>query len=791
MNAGSNLEGGRESSVNPDLLKRDFGIALSPRLGGASLSEGRLTLFGTPSVTAPTATLGAKPLALLAYLALEPGRHARDELAALLWSDSPTDAARASLRQALRQIRNKLGDLVEIEAATVALGPDMRSDVREFLDASDRTPETAARYDVPRFLSGFAVRHASAFEEWAEATRQHLVRRYVRALEKATRDAMNRSRWRDAVELADRWLACEPLSETAAYLAIEALYMAGKRGEALARYQAHREHLKLEAGAEPGTGLRELAHRIAEERAPVTAQRTTPPGGAEGPPDAAFDPTLTGREEEWQRVRATWHEASRGSARALLIEGEAGVGKTRLAEELLQWAKAEGATVLRGQGYDPTYGLPNAPIIEALRATLDAPGLAGTPPAWLAEAARLLPDLSTRYPHLSAGAPQPEEQDARQRRFEAVAQVLLALAAERPTVLMIDDLQLCDAETCALAHFLTQRFGDAAILLLFTATLGEVERHTAAARLCRAIRAERRARVLTLGPLPEDAVWGMIRELGHVSTPEGARRFAHRVHTVTDGNPFHVLELLKALFRQGVLTQDPASDEWIPGVEIDPDSYEQIEMPRTVREAIGDRYALLPYEQRDILATIAVAGRGVEPAVLSRVYGISRLRTAALADALVELRLLAEEEGVYRCAHPVIREVVTATLTPARRRELHRALALALEALATPEELTRIGGEIAHHAERGGEPELASRLALVASEAAVGESAFEEALSWLDLAARVATTPEARQAVNARTAHVLSLAGWAEAPSEKRRKGTPSRGFALRDLDLQIPEGED
>src|SRR5262249_20294781 len=142
----------------------------------------------------------------------------------------------------------------------------------------------------------------------------------------------------------------------------------------------------------------------------------------------------------------------------------------------------------------------------------------------------------------------------------------------------------------------------------------------------------------------------------------------------------------------------------------------------------------------DILITIAVAGSGCRTDLLSHVHGISRLRAATIADDLVERRLLEEDGGAYRCAHPVIARVVRDGLTTSRRRELHRAIAGAVELVAEADEEACQPGEIARHAELGGDRALAYRSSLRASEAARQRYAYEEALAWLDLAAEVAAS---------------------------------------------------
>jgi hypothetical protein len=186
------------------------------------------------------------------------------------------------------------------------------------------------------------------------------------------------------------------------------------------------------------------------------------------------------------------------------------------------------------------------------------------------------------------------------------------------------------------------------------------------------------------------------------------------------------------------------------------------------------------------LITAAVAGFGCRTEVLSHVHGISRLHAAQVADALVDRRLLIEEGGAYRCSHPVIAHVVRSGLTLSRRREIHRSLALALERLTESTNTRELAGEIARHADRGGEPALAYRFALRAGEAAMERYAFAEALSWLDLAATNATAGSEADAVNRLTANVLGAAGWSEAPPVQKLGGPLTRELEREDFDLPM-----
>ena len=260
-----------------------------------------------------------------------------------------------------------------------------------------------------------------------------------------------------------------------------------------------------------------------------------------------------------------------------------------------------------------------------------------------------------------------------------MAQLILALAAERPLVISLDDLQWCDGDSCNLIHFLVRRTEQAPVLWLGTLCLGELERDAPPARLCRALRAKSRANVVTLGPLTEEQLWRMIREMGHVSTPTGARRFASRIFGVTGGNPFYVIELLKTMFAQGLLSVDEETGEWTAPPGAGADHGRELPVSRTVHDVIAERVDRLPDQLSEVLITIAVGGSGCRTNVLSHVHGISRLHAAAVGDALVDRRLVVEEGGVYRCAHPVIAHVVRDGLTASRRSEVHRSLALSLE----------------------------------------------------------------------------------------------------------------
>jgi len=732
---------------------------------------------GAPVVPQP----GSKALALLAYLVMEPHPHSRETLAALLWGESPEHEARASLRQALKQLRTGLGELVQGDRRLIELAEPVECDAEQFRRRVTQEPSLAASTEVPRFLEGFSVRHAPRFEEWAAETRSALLLQHTTALGILVREAMGQWHWREAVELADRWLACDPLSDEAARLAVESRYLAGNRGAALARFAEYRALLLRETGCEPSRGLLTLVRRVESDSTPTaTSPAVSDEWYARAP---TFSANLIGRSREWRTLEQCWRAVTRGQGRIVLLEGEAGVGKSRLADDFVRHAVAEGAIALRGRGYDATAAIPFAPVVEALRGALAAPGLAGAAPEWLAEAARLLPELRQRFTLLPPTGPAASPPEA-WRVFEGVAQLLSAVAAEQPIVVTIDDLHWCDEDSANLLRFLIRRLEQHSVLWLATVTLGEMERDAPAARLTRVLRAKSHATSISLSCLDEEEVWQLIRELGHLSAPTTGRRFARRVYSITGGNPFYILELLKTMFAQGLLATDEQTHEWTaPAGALETGT--MFPLSRTVQEVIAERLDRLPDELAEVLITLAVSGgAGCRPEVLSHVHGMSRLHAASVADALVDRRLVVEDGGAYRAAHPVIAHVVRDGLTATRRREVHRSLALSLEQTLPPEALSQAAGEIARHADRGGEPGLAYRAALTASRAALERIAFAEALSWLDLAAASATEGEQRADVNRRTADLLETAGWSEVPPGTPRGLPATREIVSDDLDL-------
>ncbi|HWJ22897.1 MAG TPA: AAA family ATPase [Gemmatimonadaceae bacterium] len=633
-----------------------------------------VTMDGSPP---PGPPLGAKTLALLAYLALEPGVHSREELMALLWGDFPEAKARASLRQALTHLRHALGDALHVSRASVALVGPIECDVDAVRHGGgDRDAMLAV--DLSHFLADLSLRRCAAFDEWADATRRRLQRGQAAALAERVGDALARLDWREAADVADRWLAADPLSDDAARAAVEAHHLAGDRGAALAIYAEHGARVLAECGRPPDRALRSLAERIAHdaERANDSSASASARAAA---PVPSFRAPLRGRDREWAALQRAWRTTTEGAGRVVIVEGVIGTGKSRLADDFARWVTSHGGTVLFGGAHESGAAVPFALLGDVLRSAVDAPGVAGADGQWLAELSRLVPELRQRLPGVPA-PPVAAPADA-WRLFEGAAQLLLALAAEQPVLVVLDDAQWCDADSASLAGFLVHRLARAAVLWCVTVTLGAAERGTPGMRLARVLRTTPEADVLRPGPLGEADVGAMLRELGGLPDTPAVRGLVHQLHRETRGSPLYIMELLRSLFARQLLTLTPdgawrLSAEYADGRAAD---IALADLPE-VRAPIEEQIGRLADDARDVLVTIAVADdTRCDTDLLSHVHGISRLRAAAIGEALRDRALVAECEGAYRCAHPVIATVVRSSVSASWRREVERAVAVLRE----------------------------------------------------------------------------------------------------------------
>jgi DNA-binding SARP family transcriptional activator/Tfp pilus assembly protein PilF len=663
-----------------------------PDLGGNRVPELTLALLGPPRVErdgAPVQVDTRKAIALLAYLAMSGERLGRDLVAGMLWPDADQAHARAALRRTLTVTGKALGGgWLRADRVTVWLDADgCRFDVRRFREllrdcgghghppqatcprCADPLAEAVALHRG-EFMAGFALRDADTFEEWQGTNADALGRELAGALERLVAALLAAGSLERALEAAHRWLLLDPLHEPAHRQLMRLYAWSGQRAAALRQYRDCVRILDEELGVAPLTETTALYRAITEERLePPPAPPVTAAPAAAGPPARAPQPPLVGRAAAWASLVGAFDGAGAGG-RLVVLEGEAGVGKTRLAEALAAHAAARDAAVIARACYEEELGLAFGPFVEALRAA--PPGwVQRLPTHWLAEVARLLPELATGRPGQAA----PDGPSARARFLEGLRQALLAATAgPEPGLLLLDDLHWADQASVELLTYLVRRLAEWPCCVLLTWRGDQVPRGHPLRRLAREAQRAGVATVLRLDRLGEADV----AELVGAVAPERAGEAAW-LYRETEGLPFFLVEYLAA--------------------GAPPDG----SLPEGVRDLLAARAAAAGETGWQLLTAAAVIGRSFDVGILRQASGRGDEETVAALEELTVRGLVREVGEAYDFTHDKLRAFVYEEAGLARRRLLHRRVAEALARRARGRDPAALAAVVGRHLQLAGE----------------------------------------------------------------------------------------
>jgi DNA-binding SARP family transcriptional activator len=612
----------------------------------------------------------ARAESLLTFLVLHRQAVAsRQHLAFLLWPDSTEAQARTNLRHLLHTLRTRLPDAdryLEVTSRTVGWRADAPcwldvSAFEELLDVSgDRKGVEVALRDAVALYTGDLLE--GCYDDWLLGERERLRQRQLDALEKLATVCEARGDLEDAIGHAERLLRGDPLREHAYRQLMRCHAARGDRARAVRIYHVCCSTLERELGVWPSSATDAVYRELVRQR-PVPAPT----------PASRAGPSLVGRGREQAELAAAWRAGDAGQSRMVVVSGEAGVGKSRLVEEFRGWCARRGAVVAEARCYPAEGSLAYAPVVGWLRSAALRARWSRLDTARLRELARLLPELLDEMPDVAPPDPLPEG-DQRRRLFDAVAAVVVAGA--EPLLLVLDDLQHADRETCRLLHYLLRAHPDARLLVVATVRRADLETAHPLHDLLAGVRARDRLAEIALArlDLEETAV------LAHrVSGAPLSAADVQYLYDETEGNPLFVVEALRA--------------GWAPGSSLSP----------RVQSVIEARLSQLGAHARDLVDVAAVIGREFSTDVLAAAGDAGE---DVLVEGLDELwRRQIVREGTsgssYDFSHDKIRQVAYRTVGPVRRRRLHARIATALEQIHASDP-GQVSVQIAGHLDRAG-----------------------------------------------------------------------------------------
>jgi DNA-binding SARP family transcriptional activator len=583
---------------------------------------------------------------LLAYLVLHrDSLQPRRRVASALWPDSTEEQARTNLRHVLHALRRGIPEVeqyVEITARALRWRPEapVLLDVDEF-DRLLADEGVEARRDSLRTAIGLygGDLMESCSDEWLVGERDRLRGRHLDALTELAGLCEAAGEPGEAVRHAEHVLRLDELREDVHRQLIRLHTARGERAAAVRAFHRCSTTLVRELGVEPSEATQAVYRTLlADERTPTTS-----------PPEHVGRPPLVGRAAELASLAGAWRLATAGRAQLVLVAGEAGVGKTHLVEEFRRWCARTGGATAEARCYPAEGPLAYGPVADWLRSAAVRPRLARLDLARRTELARLLPELLVEMPGLAHPEPLPEN-DQRHRLFEAVT--LAVLGTDGPLLLVVDDIPHADRETCQLVHYLLRSRPSARLLVVATARSEDLEPHHPAHDLLAAVRERDRCVDIELSRLNRDDTAALAQRMTgrRLAGPE-----LQRFHRETEGNPLFVVEALRA--------------GWSPGSPLSP----------RVQSVIEARLARLSERARDVLDVAAVIGREFPADVLTAACRAAEDDVVSGLDELWRRRIVRDQATTYDFTHDKIRQVAYRSVSPARRRVLHRRVAAALE----------------------------------------------------------------------------------------------------------------
>ena len=688
---------------------------------------------------------------LVKLLALSPGhRMHRDQLIDALWPEVDPDSALSSFHQALHAARRALepdrparssNSLLRLHQQVLSLesADEVWIDAEAFQAAALDTRSSGDLESYAAALSLYTgeLLPEDLYESWTQRARDSLRQLYLDLLLTTAQLQEERGAATEAIEMLRSLIDADPLNESA-YAALMQLHArSGRRDQAIRLYQQLSETLESELDAEPSPEVASLYARInsGELNAPtiLTAQPVAPtpatsePGVQSAPvgglhvslSEMAQQSGLVARQTELDLLQNAFETMLNVQGQIVLLAGEPGIGKTRLAEEFAHFAGVHGATVLWARCHEASGTPAFWPWSQIVRKSLHdkaAEQLIVELGSGAASIAQVVPHIRSLLPD----TPEPANLDSEQARFrffDSVTTFLNRLSEQHSLVLIIDDLHWSDRSSLMLLEFLTDEIASRRILLIGTYRDAEADASVPMIRTLERLNRSRATHRIQLSGFEIRDTAEFTRMVAGRPLPEDLVR---TVYQRTNGNPFFLREVVQFLSDEGRDSDPSVLNRW--GTTV----------PIGVREAITLRLSQLSEETRTVLTDAAVIGDEFQFEVLARVRGLAEHRLLDLLEEAIALGVIIEDATVpdrFRFTHMLTQQALYEGLIGARRVRMHARVGDVIENL-TSSSADPPYAELAHHfslAAPAGEAERAVNYLSKAGEQSMVRLAYSEA----------------------------------------------------------------
>ncbi|PKO14423.1 MAG: hypothetical protein CVU39_14305 [Chloroflexi bacterium HGW-Chloroflexi-10] len=662
-----------------------------------------------------------KTVPLLAYILLHRGQALeRQQVAMQIWPDESEQAARTNLRRHLHWLGKNLPETDPLQPWLLTTNGTLRwnpqstywLDVEEFekcLGSPQCFEQAVALYRGDLMETNY--------DDWVLFERERVREQYFQALHKLIVQERTQCRYGEAIHYAQILLNHDPFREDTIRQLMAIRYEAGDRAGALAEFDRFAGQLKKEMGVSPmpeTLGLHETILRYGQ--IPGARYSSAVADEASNPKKKQLMLPMVGRQAEMERMKTRWSRAARGYGGLMLLSGEAGIGKTRITQELALLAESQGARILRGTTANPELH-PYQAVTEAFQGALALLASLEGEQTRLSALAVILPELKKRRNLVVVPVLAPEQEKI--RLYDAAVGCLEKLAAPRPVLLILEDLHWAGESTLAMLEFITHNLENKAVLVVGTYREEEVHRGHPLRKMRRNLEAANLVDHLALSRLSIQAVEKLIQ---HIERGDGMENPADRLYTASEGHPLFLSLLVNQWQETGEL----------PGEKV----------LHNIQAVIEQRISVLSPQGRSYAEVASVLGQVFDPEVTREVGGWGE---AQALDALGELldRHLArdvEKHTEYQFAHHLIQSVLYNTITPVKRKNRHRRAAEILEELY-PQQLDEMAAALANHFDLGGSATRAIPYYLSTAKESLKVYADSEALAVLDRALVLANTP--------------------------------------------------